>query len=66
MRVKGRKFKKRNPVLLEMMDCEMEEDFNTEGYSAFMKMVTNKQLKIHSLLSRLMLMLLRTVMFVDF
>ncbi|WP_461631129.1 vWA domain-containing protein [Labilibaculum euxinus] len=33
-RVKGRKFKKRNPVLLEMMDCEMEEDFNTEGYSA--------------------------------
>ncbi|MDQ1771340.1 DUF3520 domain-containing protein [Labilibaculum sp. A4] len=33
-RVKGRKFKKRNPVLLEMMDCEMEEDFNTEAYSA--------------------------------
>jgi len=34
VRVKGRKFKKRNPVLLEMMDCEIEEDFNTEGYSA--------------------------------
>ncbi|WP_321320742.1 von Willebrand factor type A domain-containing protein [Labilibaculum sp.] len=34
VRVKGRKFKKRNPVLLEMMDCEMEEDFNTEAYSA--------------------------------
>lgn len=33
IRVKGRKNKKYNPVILEIMDCEMEEDFNTEGYS---------------------------------
>jgi len=34
IRVKERSFKKHNPVISEIMDCEMVEDFNTEGYSA--------------------------------
>lgn len=34
MRIKGRKIKKYNPVIFEIMDCEMDKDFNTEGYSA--------------------------------
>ncbi len=34
VQVKERRIKKTDQVLLEIMDCEMEEDFNTEGYSA--------------------------------